>query len=225
MEEKITEDMTEKMEEVSENIKKKKEKIKEEKKELHNQFQKKGLMKKILLISLIPIIIMAVMLTVISSYKLIEVMREDAYSELEAVANMVDKVYDEIDDSNYVYEDGELKKGSYRITNNNTMIDAIKKKTGDDITVFYKNESILTTIFDKENNRANHLQVKEDIENTVIKNSKVYRCREIIAGTEYCSVYIPLKDNSGNVIGMLSASKEIKIVIDKMSEVVLIIGF
>lgn len=225
MEEKITEDMTEKMEEVSENIKKKKKKIKEEKKELHNQFQKKGLMKKILLISLIPIIIMAVMLTVISSYKLIEVMREDAYSELEAVANMVDKVYDEIDDSNYVYEDGELKKGSYRITNNNTMIDAIKKKTGDDITVFYKNESILTTIFDKENNRANHLQVKEDIENTVIKNSKVYRCREIIAGTEYCSVYIPLKDNSGNVIGMLSASKEIKIVIDKMTEVVLIIGF
>lgn len=224
MEEKITEDMTEKIEEVSENIKKKKKKIKEEKKELHNQFQKKGLMKKILLISLIPIVIMAVMLTVISSYKLIEVMREDAYSELEAVANMVDKVYDEIDDSNYVYEDGELKKGSYRITNNNTMIDAIKKKTGDDITVFYKNESILTTIFDKEMNRANHLFVKEDIENTVIKNGKVYKCREKIAGTEYCSVYIPLKDNSGNVIGMLSASKEIKIVIDKMTEVVLIIG-
>ena len=149
MEEKIAEDMAGKIEELSENIKKKKKKIKEEKKELHNQFQKKGLMKKILLVSLIPIIIMAVMLTVISSYKLIEVMREDAYSELEAVANMVDKVYDEIDDSNYVYEDGELKKGSYRITNNNTMIDAIKKKTGDDITVFYKNESILTTIFDK----------------------------------------------------------------------------
>ena len=224
MEEKIAEDMAGKIEEVSENIKKKKKKIKEEKKELYNQFQKKGLMKKILLISLIPIIIMAVMLTVISSYKLIEVMREDAYSELEAVANMVDKVYDEIDDSNYVYEDGELKKGSYRITNNNAMIDAIKKKTGDDITVFYKNESILTTIFDKEMNRANHLFVKEDIENTVIKNGKVYKCRETIAGTEYCSVYIPLKDNSENVIGMLSASKEIKIVIDKMTEVVLIIG-
>lgn len=224
MEEKIAEDMAGKIEELSENIKKKKKKIKEEKKELHNQFQKKGLMKKILLVSLIPIIIMAVMLTVISSYKLIEVMREDAYSELEAVANMVDKVYDEIDDSNYVYEDGELKKGSYRITNNNTMIDAIKKKTGDDITVFYKNESILTTIFDKKMNRVNHLFVKEDIENTVIKNGKVYKCRETIAGTEYCSVYIPLKDNSENVIGMLSASKEIKIVIDKMTEVVLIIG-
>ena len=58
MEEKIAEDMAGKIEELSENIKKKKKKIKEEKKELHNQFQKKGLMKKILLVSLIPIIIM-----------------------------------------------------------------------------------------------------------------------------------------------------------------------
>lgn len=206
--EEIKENLENSKKKIKEEKKKAKKKIKENHKELENEFAKKGLMKRLLMVSFGPLVVMGVVLAIISSYQLIKSMEKDLFSELGAVVNMVDKMYDEIDDGDYIYEEGELRKGEYRITNNNSMIDAVKDKTNDDITVYYGDEVILTTIFGKNLDRISHEKARDEIVKEVLENGKIYKCSETLAGREYCSYYIPIKDNSGKVIGMMSASKE-----------------
>ena len=219
--EEISKEISEVKEKAKKKVKEKKKKIKENKKELHNEFSKKGLMRRLLYVAFIPLIVMAIVMVVVSSYKLVEAMTDDTFSELSAVANMVEKMYDELDSGDYVYEENELKKGDYIITNNNSVIDAIKSKTGDEITVFYGKTVMLTTVFNKNSDRITDKEADEKIVKEVIEKGKDFHYSHYIEGTEYSSYYIPLKDTSGKVIGMLSASKKTASITETMENAII----
>ena len=187
-------------------------------KQIENGLAKKGLMKKLMLMSLIPLIATSVISVLVSSVKMVEKMRDEAYAKMGAVVNMAEKMYEEIDDGDYSYSDGEMKKGKYQITNNEAVIDAIKEKTKVDISVYYGDTSKLTTIFDGNNSRAEDIKASEAVVNEVIEKGNEYKCKETICGTKYYTYYLPIKDSAGKVIGMFAACETQDMVRDAVQE-------
>ena len=76
---------------------------------------KKGLMKQLLRISLIPLLVTSIASVFISSVQMSNEIRDETYAKMSAVAFMAEKMYEEIDSGDYVFENGEMKKGDYRI--------------------------------------------------------------------------------------------------------------
>lgn len=187
-------------------------------KQININLEKKGLMKKLMLMSLIPIIATSVVSIIVSSVKMVEEMQAETYSKTSAVGHMTEKMYEEIDDGEYSYSEGELKKGNYRISNNNVVIDSVKKQTNVELTIYYGDTSNLTTIFDENMSRASGIKASETVINEVIGKGNEYKCKENICGKKYYTYYLPIKDSTGKAIGMIAASESQKIVWDAVGE-------
>ena len=59
----------------------------------------------------------------------------------------------------YTLEDSILKKGEKAFSGDLSKMDELKEKSGADITIFYGNERILTTIVDEQGQRVIHTSV------------------------------------------------------------------
>ncbi|MBQ3583912.1 MAG: methyl-accepting chemotaxis protein [Lachnospiraceae bacterium] len=188
------------------------------KKSENRKVSKKGLMKQLLRISLIPLLVTSIASVFISSVQMSNEIRDETYAKMSAVAFMAEKMYEEIDSGDYVFENGEMKKGDYRITNNTTLVDSIKERTDVDITVYYQDTSELTTIFDKNSNRATDIKVSDKVAKTVLKEGKEYHDTETIGGKKYYSYYLPILSGDGEVIGTLAASEEQGVVTEALKK-------
>lgn len=188
------------------------------KKSENRKVSKKGLMKQLLRISLIPLLVTSIASVFISSVQMSNEIRDETYAKMSAVAFMAEKMYEEIDSGDYVFENGEMKKGDYRITNNTTLVDSIKERTDVDITVYYQDTSELTTIFDKNSNRATDIKVSDKVAKIVLKEGKEYHGTETIGGKKYYSYYLPILSGDGEVIGTLAASEEQGVVTEALKK-------
>lgn len=187
-------------------------------KQINVSLVKKGLMRKLLLMSLIPLIATSVISVVVSSAKMVEKMRGEAYSKIGAVAHMAKKMYEEIDDGEYSYSGGELKKGTYNITKNHKVVDAVKEETGVDITIFYGDTSIVTTIFDGDMNRDTDIKASERVIDEVLEKGNEYKNKQVVNGSKYYTYYLPIKDKAGKTVGIFAALESQNIVRDALKE-------
>ncbi len=69
----------------------------------------------------------------------------------------------------------------------------MKDKTGLEITIFYGDTRVASTLTDSNGNRITGT-ASEEVVNTVLKNGEIfYNDNLTIAGKQYTSMYIPLK--------------------------------
>lgn len=186
-------------------------------KQINVSLAKKGLMRKLLLMSLIPLIATSVISVAVSSVKMVEKMRDEAYSKIGAVAHMAKKMYEEIDDGEYSYSGGELKKGAYNITKNHAVVDSVKEQTGVDITIYYGDTSIVTTVFD-DMNRLTDIKASETVIDEVLEKGNEYKNKESVNGSKYYTYYLPIKDKAGKTIGIFAALESQDVVRDALKE-------
>lgn len=186
-------------------------------KQINVSLAKKGLMRKLLLMSLIPLIATSVISVAVSSVKMVEKMRDEAYSKIGAVAHMAKKMYEEIDDGEYSYSGGELKKGAYNITKNHAVVDSVKEQTGVDITIYYGDTSIVTTVFG-DINRLTDIKASETVIDEVLEKGNEYKNKESVNGSKYYTYYLPIKDKAGKTIGIFAALESQDVVRDALKE-------
>lgn len=177
-----------------------------------------GLLKKILLISIIPLVLMAAINSVTMGYKIVKEMRDNIYDGLSAVVNMMSKTYQEIDSGAYEYKDGDIYKGNYSITANSALIEAIKEDTASDISIFVGNSVRITTIRDDNGNLITGKSVSDKIVRKVIEEGYVYSTNVKLAGEEYYTCFLPIQNANGENIGMIAASKPRENVSQAMAE-------
>ena len=162
-------------------------------------------------ISVIPLIILGVLISVLGSNFFTYAMHNEVELELKYVASNTITLLDTAYPGDYELRGNtyySLYKGGIDITNDYTLIDKIKADTGLDITIFYENTRFQTTIIGPDGQRIVGSVAAETILNDVLYtgNAQFYN-NALVDSVTYFSYYVPLTNSDGSVIGMLFIGK------------------
>ncbi|MBR5422273.1 MAG: diguanylate cyclase [Lachnospiraceae bacterium] len=165
----------------------------------------------VLVRTILPMLVMGALIIVVSMIFSRSSLEEESYRSLEAVASSVAEAYELMYPGDYELVTAgslaSLYKGEQELTGDFTYIDAISQSSGMDITLFYKDARILTTLKDENGNRyvgsGVHPAIMRDMENKM--NVLTYRT-QIGEGHSYYVCYVPLLNSDGSLIGMVGTA-------------------
>ena len=98
--------------------------------------------------------------------------------------------------------DGELYKGAIKISLNNDIVDHLSHLTGDTVTIFQGEMRVATTVRGSNGEREIGTKVSANVAKTVLQDGQTYLGEADGVGQWNQAGYIPLRAESGKVIGM-----------------------
>lgn len=159
-------------------------------------------------IALLPLVIMAVILTVVGTKSIHEGMQNQKLDALKAMTIALEGTMESIDSGEYFLDDkNNLHKGQYNVTENLEMLDKLVEGTDTDVTLFYDKTRRATTLKNaKTGERILGTDASDKVYNRVVKEGKAMHATNLeINEQAYYAYYAPMKDDAGKVIGMYFA--------------------
>lgn len=99
--------------------------------------------------------------------------------------------------------DGELYKGDTRLEGSEELVDILGKLVEGHVTFFRGDTRVATTVKAADGKRSVGTKASEKVLDVVLKGGNSYKGKADVLGEEYYSAYAPLRDGSGQVIGMV----------------------
>lgn len=164
----------------------------------------------LMLMTWIPLIIFAMIITIFSSRALKNGMEQEVEEALRNLGFSIMNTFDKAYPGDYqVNDEGYFTKGGYVLYDDFSIIDQIKGETGVDVTLFYGNTRVLTTIQDMKDERIGGTYAADIVTKQVIYEGGDFFSTELsIYGKKYYGYYMPLKNSDNSVAGMLFVGKE-----------------
>ncbi|MCR5507368.1 MAG: diguanylate cyclase [Lachnospiraceae bacterium] len=162
-----------------------------------------------LYITLFPLILFGVVLMIYSSVTLTQNIRAEVSNNLRNVGVAVLSAYDVSyeGDYNVMIVDGnvEFYKGDTFLSNDHTLLDSIKNDTGVEISMFFYDTRVLTTITDDTGRRFVNTGANATILNTVVgKRTSSFFSNVFIGNGRYFAYYMPIMSKDGlTCLGMI----------------------
>lgn len=132
---------------------------------------------------------------------------EDAYVGMQATTLAVRDIFEVGNSGPYhIDENGMMWKGdTLNISQTVDITDHIKENTGMEVTVFWGDTRILTSIVNENGERQINTQASEEVVDCVLKKGETYQNRNVeIFGTKYIVCYTPIfQENSNEIVGMV----------------------
>ncbi len=173
-----------------------------------------SLKNQMLKITLIPLSIMTIIIMIVSISGMYKLTSDKVKEELMREADLAMYVFDTIYVGDYWAEDsdgdGELEmyKGQQPINGENTMIDDLGERLDIDVTIFYKDTRLLTTLKDSEGNRAIGTTASVVVKRDVIETQKPkFYTNVMVYDQKSYAYYKPLISDDGIVNGMIAVSR------------------
>lgn len=159
------------------------------------KFQAKEALKinSIIFVVCVLIIIVSIFLT---QNRTQEIMAEKTAADLTLVSRIVDMTYP----GDWTLKDGALYKGSTEMSDG--IVDDLAGLTHGAVTVFAGDTRLATTIT-KDGKRIEGTKAAAKVIDQVIKQGKNYAGQADVNGVSYETAYLPLKNQQGEVVGML----------------------
>lgn len=161
--------------------------------------------------SVIPLLVLALIITIFSYYSVNAAMRMEVRSELRNMADSVIVMYDLLYPGDYRLEgtdSGDFAKGSHILTADHSIIDRLKSDTQIDITIFYQDTRVLTTICNGSGARITGTGAGAlVIQDVLFSGQPHFYTNTEINGQQYFAYYTPLRNSDGSIIGMVYAGK------------------
>jgi len=129
---------------------------------------------------------------------IITVSQEKLPSDLALSKLIVDKSFP----GEWSIKDNKLYKGENAL-NDTTIVDQIGKLANDNVTIFQGNTRIATNVKKADGTRAVGTTVSPDVEQATLKEGKTYIGEAVVVGVKNQTIYEPIKDKQGNIIGMM----------------------
>lgn len=143
------------------------------------------------IISIIPVAYVSV--SSLERTMALEKAKADAATGLE----IIDRTYP----GKWEIKQGKLYKGSQIMNNNFEIVDKVSSLTGDSVTIFQGNTRIATTV-KKNDHRVVGTRVSTEVENVVLNRGQDFIGEADVVGTKHYTSYRPIKNSSGNIIGI-----------------------
>lgn len=164
--------------------------------------------KKLLLCSILPISVLGIIIVFMSLTFLRNSIINQVENSLRGTAAATLAAYDQNSGTYLVAENGDVWKGGYNISNSEKLLDTIKEKSGMDVTFFYGNKRIMTSIKDQSGEGILGSPAGSKIEEMVLQNGKEYFSKNVsVDGVMYFGYYVPVfqGDDSNEPVGMVFA--------------------
>lgn len=166
-----------------------------------------NLRRQLLFMSIVPCVLLALFITFLAIGKTKEGMKNEIMNGLQGMVTSMTGAYNGLSEGDYYVEDGCLMKGDLNITENMDVLDAMVEGTDFDITIFYGKTRMATTLISRETKeRIIGTDANDKVVEAVLNKGKEYKdYNTAINGENYYVYYMPLKDSTGNVCGMMFA--------------------
>lgn len=159
----------------------------------------KKLMVMIAAVIIIGTIVLALVVTGIFKEKIVSAAQEKLISDMATATVILDQMYE----GAWELKDDQLYKGSILLNDNFEFVDRMGELTGDTVTIFQGNTRISTNVLKTDGNRAVGTPVSEIVAKAVLEDKGSYIGKAEVAGVWNQTIYNPIKDTDGNVIGIL----------------------
>lgn len=184
---------------------------------------------KVLAASLIPLLLVALVISLYSLDALKTGMQDEALSGLRELCYSVSAAYDAIAEGDYRMEGENLIKGEYNITEKEDVIDNFTKNSDSEITLFYGDTRRATSLKDsKTGERILGTKASDAVIEATLKGGEEFTSTNIeINEANYYAVYVPIKSSDGSIVGMVFAgqpSQEIDAVINSRMGAIFILA-
>lgn len=175
-------------------------------------FRNLKLQYKMLILAIIPVLIMGIVAILISNTVVKNKLLDDAKQKLKATSNAVLAAYDQNARDYFVNATGDVWKGAYNVSLSTPFIDDIAAKTGIEVTFFYNDKRLVTSLKDADGKRILGSTAGDFlVENVLQDGNEVFTNRVLVDGTFYFGYYVPVhQNNSDEIIGMVFAGMPVK---------------
>ena len=175
-------------------------------------FRNLKLQYKMLILAIIPVLVMGIVAILISNTVVKNKLLDDAKQKLKATSNAVLAAYDQNAGDYFVNATGDVWKGAYNVSLSTPFIDDIAAKTGIEVTFFYNDKRLVTSLKDADGKRILGSKAGDFlVENVLQDGNEVFTNRVLVDGTFYFGYYVPVhQNNSDEIIGMVFAGMPVK---------------
>lgn len=149
---------------------------------------------KIMAISLLPVFILGIGIFILSADRIANGIYDESYAGMQAAALAVRDIFEVGNQGEYYLDDnGDLWKGTtLNITKSEKIVEHIKETTGMDVSIFWGDTRILTSIKNEAGERQTQTKAPDAVVKKVLENGEYYQNNNIeILGTDYIVCYIP----------------------------------
>lgn len=162
---------------------------------------------KLITMVLLPILFLSLMIISIGMALLYHFYTRSVRNELTAATNIVLDCLNLTVRGDYAYESGMLMKGDMNITDS-TMLYRVKEKSQIDITIFWHDTRILSTVSNQYGVSAVGTKASEEVVEAVLEKGECYYSTNLdINGVSYIGYYMPVENTDHSIVGMIFAGK------------------
>lgn len=163
-----------------------------------------GIKAKLIMTALLPTVVGIAVVLVLAVINISQGMNTEAVNGLSLLAQSTKASYNNMYTGDWrVDNNGNLFKGDTNVSQKQDGIDKFTENSDADLAVFMGVDCKLTSLKDSSNKRMLNLKAEDKVWEKV-KTGVTYTTSHVdIDGTDYTGVYIPLKNFSGSVVGMM----------------------
>lgn len=166
---------------------------------------------KMLTLCCVPLVLLTVISVVIGLIQFKDGMYKETKNSLHSSAIAALNLYDSQGYGDYALkDDGDVWRGmNFDVSTETFIVDGLKEKTGVDITFFYKDTAVMTSITNEDKARWMGMQAGDNIKNYTLAQGAELWYKNIVIDDKMCHAYIiPITQSSdGSVIGAIMASQ------------------
>lgn len=187
---------------------------------------------KILTFSLIPLILVGISLFFVSADRIANGIYDEAYVGMKATTFAVKDIFEIGYEGDYQLDkNGELWKGDeLNISQAFDIVDNIKENTGLEVSIFWNDTRILTSLQDENGKRQTGTKAPEEVIQSVLKEGKTFQNKNVeILGTKYIVYYTsfcqPGKSEPAGMVFLGTPQNTVSKIINKIRLQILLIIF
>ncbi|MBP3422078.1 MAG: diguanylate cyclase [Lachnospiraceae bacterium] len=153
----------------------------------------------------VPIVVLGIILVLVGQQSVAEGMAVEIQKSLAGTTRTLVDTHSLAYPGEIRMENGHLYMGETDMTGNYTLIDRIKENTGSDVSIFWGDTRVLTTVCDESGNRIVDSKLEdEQIIEVVYAGNEYYSDHVMIRGEEYFGYYAPFY-NDDEICGIVFA--------------------
>lgn len=180
---------------------------------------------KLVLIGDIPLLVCGIISMLMSNLQVTKAIETEVYTALHATCTTVrDEIVSVNPNAKFeINGNGDMVKGSLNISKSEYRCDQIKNEMGMEVTIFYGDTRMVTSVVGEDGKRAVGTQAPEGVAEEVIQGKKSFQRDNVdVGGTPHYAYYLPLyQTGSDDVIGMVFAGRSHDEVDKVISEIVI----
>lgn len=127
--------------------------------------------------------------------------QKEIFQQLQATSNLGYEFIDAKYPGEWLIKNDQLYKGGYKVNLDHSTVDLLKSKTSNEFTIFMNDTRVATTVT-KDGFRFVNTKCSQEVKDAVLIRGETYQGQTEIAGKPYETLYKPIKNKSGDIIGM-----------------------